>query len=82
MTNAQPEKWYHREWVVITALVTVGPLGLPFVWIQPRYSLTKKIIITVICLILTYYMSILTAKSVKNILEYYQLLSQELQQLN
>ena len=40
-------KWYHSTTFVVVALLSVGPLALPLVWINPRYSMIVKIVITV-----------------------------------
>lgn len=39
--------------VVITALITAGPLALPLVWFHPTYKITTKIIFTVVTTIVT-----------------------------
>jgi hypothetical protein len=46
-------KWYHSTWTIIVAFMMLGPLALPLVWTNPRYSLTIKAIVTVGMLVLT-----------------------------
>ncbi len=36
-----------RRWVVISALLVVGPVGLPLLWLSPRFSGLAKILFTV-----------------------------------
>ena len=43
-------KWYQSTATIVLALLTLGPLALPMVWTSRRYSLTVKIIITVVVL--------------------------------
>jgi hypothetical protein len=37
-----------KVWYVIVMLVTVGPLGLPLLWQSSRFSLTAKVVWTVV----------------------------------
>ena len=72
----EPEKerlpWYFKSGSVILSILTAGPFALPLVLFHPKYSLTKKIVITGIVLVLTYYIGIITAKSIHSIMEYYK----------
>jgi len=65
-------KWYFKTSVLIIAILSVGPLALPLVWFNPRYSRATKVIISVLTLIITYYSIILVYKSLKEINSYYQ----------
>lgn len=51
--NASPLKWYFSTPGVVIALLTVGPLALPLVWVHPRYSLTTKLVVSVIVIAVT-----------------------------
>ena len=46
-------KWYHTTGSVIAALVCLGPLALPMVWINPRFKITTKIIMTIVVSVVT-----------------------------
>ncbi len=48
-----PNKWYFATGAVIIALLCLGPLALPLVWLNPRYKLATKAIITVVVLVVT-----------------------------
>ena len=48
--------WYFTSSVIIFAVLSVGPLALPLIWFHPAYSRTKKIIVSVIVLIFTYFL--------------------------
>jgi hypothetical protein len=54
-------KWYFSTSAVVIALLCLGPLALPVVWLNPRYKVTVKIIITVILIALTVFLTYLTA---------------------
>lgn len=50
----RPEtKWYFTTTTVVIALLCLGPLALPLVWLNPRYKTGTKISITVLVLALT-----------------------------
>ena len=46
-------KWYHSNSTAIVAFLCLGPLALPLVWLNPRYSPAVKAILTVIILVVT-----------------------------
>ena len=49
----RPKKWYYATGVVVVALLCLGPLALPLVWLNPRYKLATKAIITAVVLVVT-----------------------------
>ncbi len=40
--------WYFSTGTLVMALFTVGPLALPLVWFNPKFSLNKKLILTIV----------------------------------
>ncbi|NQV32377.1 MAG: zinc ribbon domain-containing protein, partial [Phycisphaeraceae bacterium] len=46
-------KWYHATGSVIAALVCLGPLALPMVWVNPRFKITTKLIMTIVVAVVT-----------------------------
>ncbi len=40
-------KWYFSTFVVVIALLSVGPFALPLVWLHPHYKRTTKTILTI-----------------------------------
>jgi len=67
-----PSRWYFKTHVFIVAFLCIGPFALPLVWINPRYKANKKIIITAIALIISYILTVILAKSIGSISNYYQ----------
>ena len=67
------EKWFFKTHIIIIAFLSVGPLALPLVWFNPRFNRKTKIIISVLAIILTYYLIISVTKSLKSIIAYYRL---------
>jgi len=77
LKKAMPEdkpqvKWYFKTSTLIIALLCVGPLALSALWLNPRFSRTFKIIISIIVLAITYYMTVVMVGSVKTIMKFYQ----------
>ncbi len=66
-------KWYFRASTLIVGFLIVGPLILPLVWVNPRYSVTKKIVISVIILAISLFLIKALACAIKAISDYYEL---------
>lgn len=59
-------RWYHNVWFVLFMLFFVlGPLGLPLVWKNPRFSRTIKIALTLSMVVYTWLLIDVTLKMVK-----------------
>jgi len=71
LVNKPHEKWYFKASVLVIAFLCVGPFALPLVWFNPRFSKKAKIIISVIVIILSYYLGSLLFNSLKSIARYY-----------
>ncbi len=74
MDNKDNPKWYFKSWSLVISFLCVGPFMLPLVWTNPRFSKQAKIIISLIIIILTYFLTSLLLDSLKSINSYYQLL--------
>ena len=70
------EKWYFKTSIFIIAILSVGPLALPLLWFNPRFSWKSKITISAIVIISTYYLGVLLVNSLKSLSSYYQLLKE------
>jgi predicted nucleic acid-binding Zn ribbon protein len=71
--NKKPQdKWYFKTSVLIAAFLCLGPFALPLLWFNPRFSNRKKIIISVMVIVLSYYLGITFVNSVKSLNKYYQ----------
>ena len=53
-------KWYFSTSAVVIALLCLGPLALPLVWLNPRYRIVTKLAVTVIVIALSIFFSYLT----------------------
>ncbi|MBW7991820.1 MAG: zinc ribbon domain-containing protein [Planctomycetes bacterium] len=66
----QKTKWYYTTSTIVIALLCMGPLALPLVWMNPRYKTASKLIVTVIVISVTIFFCYLSV----NI--YFQLIEQ------
>jgi predicted nucleic acid-binding Zn ribbon protein len=41
-------KWYQRTSSIVISLLLIGPLALPIVWFHPKYSITTKVVVSVL----------------------------------
>ena len=46
-------KWYFQTSVIVIALLCLGPLALPLVWLNRRYCITVKLTVTLLVLVIT-----------------------------
>jgi len=77
MLVTEPEnKWYFKTTTFVIALLCVGPLALPLVWLNPHFSQKKKVIITIIIIILSYCLGSLFISSLRSLKQYYGLIFQ------
>ncbi len=72
LEKKEPQKWYFKTSTLVTAFLFIGPLALLLVWLNPRFSQKTKIIISVITVILTYWLVIVVSDSLKAINQYYK----------
>ena len=70
------EKWYFRNYALTIAFLCVGPFALPLIWFNPRFSPKVKIIISIIIVILTYYLGFAVFNSLQSIGRYYKAIFQ------
>jgi hypothetical protein len=66
--------WYFSRATVVLALLCLGPLALPLVWLHPRYKIITKLVITVVILGLSLWLYFLTR-------QLYQQLTQQMKTL-
>ena len=62
-------KWYFTTPAVVIALLCLGPLALPLVWLNPRYKIITKLVVTVIVIAVTILFSYLVGYIYRNLME-------------
>ena len=46
-------KWYYSTYTVVIALLCLGPLALPLVWLNQRYKIITKLWVTAVVIVIT-----------------------------
>ncbi|MBU1932907.1 MAG: zinc ribbon domain-containing protein [Candidatus Omnitrophica bacterium] len=63
--------WFFKSSTLIVLFLCVGPLVLPLVWLNPRFSRNTKIIITIMIAIVSYFVWVATARAFRSLSSYY-----------
>ena len=74
LVNKPQERWYFKTSILVIAFLCIGPFALPLVWFNPRFSPKVKIIISIIIIILSYYLGLVVSDSLHSIARYYKLI--------
>lgn len=74
LTKKPQYKWYFKTSSLVIVFLCIGPFALPLLWFNPRFNQKTKIIISVIVIVLSYYLGVVVAESLKTIKSYYQLI--------
>ncbi len=57
--------WFFRMSWIVVMLLSIPPFALPMIWPNPKLSLTMKIVLTVVSLVLTYLLVISVLGTIK-----------------
>ena len=57
--------WYCRTSFIVFAFFCVGPLALPLVWLHPKITRAWKIVLSIVMLILSWFMYLSIMKSIE-----------------
>lgn len=77
-TPFESNAWYYRPWIIVLAVICVGPLALPLIWFKPKTSVVWKVLWTFVMVGLTYWATIGALESYKNIKAQYDELAKVL----
>ncbi len=63
----QPKKvrWFHKTTSIVIGFFVVGPFVLPAVWSHPAYSKNTKIVVSIIIIVLTVFMTMAFIRAMK-----------------
>ncbi|TSA53049.1 MAG: zinc ribbon domain-containing protein [Planctomycetaceae bacterium] len=64
----RPKKWYLATGTIVLALLCLGPMALPLVWINPRFKIMTKAIVTVIVIVVTILCLYVTVYAYQNLI--------------
>jgi hypothetical protein len=68
--------WYYRKSYIVIALLCVGPLALPLIWLRPQTSPAWKIGLTLGVLVLSWFLFQATMESIHTFEAYFKLLNE------
>jgi succinate dehydrogenase hydrophobic anchor subunit len=68
-TGKDKTKWYFATSAVVIALLVIGPLALPLVWVNPRYKVITKLVVTVLVIALAVLFSYIVICLYRNLME-------------
>ncbi|MFC1576896.1 hypothetical protein ACFL3N_01005 [Candidatus Omnitrophota bacterium] len=72
------DKWYFNTKTLVVAFLIAGPLALPLVLLNPNFSRKKKALISVIVIIVSYFLGVLFANSLRTLTSYYELIFEQM----
>ncbi len=67
-------KWYYANSTLLVAVLCLGPFALPLAWVNPRYTLVTKALITVAVIVLTIVLAYAMTSMYKNLMDQIQAL--------
>jgi hypothetical protein len=73
-TSGKPTKWYFNTSAIVVAILCLGPLALPLVWMNPRYKTTIKITVTALVICVSILFSYLTVHTYLQLMEQFEVL--------
>jgi len=62
-------KWYYTTSTIVIAILCLGPFALPLVWLNPRYKIVSKLIVTVIVISISILFCYLTINTYHQLIE-------------
>ena len=67
-------KWYFSMATFVLALLCIGPFALPLFWLNPRFTLKRKVLVSIIVIVLTYLLSVMLIRSLAYLKSAYQII--------
>ena len=67
-------QWFFKSSTLVTGFLFLGPLVLPLIWWHPQYSRIKKIVLSVIILVISAILFKALQSSIKSLTAYYDLM--------
>ena len=72
--EGQKPRWYFKTSTLIIGFLIAGPFVIPLIWINPRYSIIKKIVLTVVLAAISVILFFVLKASTDSIGQYYQIM--------
>ncbi|MGE5309387.1 MAG: hypothetical protein ACM3OC_09905 [Deltaproteobacteria bacterium] len=68
-------QWYFKTSILVFALLSVGPVALPLLWFNPRFTPARKALVTLIVLAASYLLMVFLTEAQRMLQEQLKLLS-------
>jgi len=72
VVKQEKKDWKFKKTTIVVAFLCIGPFALPLIWYHPKMSFNKKVIVTLIILLITYGLCIIMWACIQNIMELYK----------
>ncbi|MHC4123151.1 MAG: zinc ribbon domain-containing protein [Planctomycetota bacterium] len=67
-------KWYYSTSTVVIALLCLGPFALPLLWLNPRYKIITKLIVSIVVIAISVWGLYLTSNMYNRLTEQLEML--------
>jgi len=68
--------WHQSVKTLIIAILVVGPLAIPLIWINRKFTLLLKLALTVLLISLSFFLFYLSSESIERLQSQLELLSE------
>ncbi len=69
-------RWFFQPYMLIVSFLCVGPFMLPLIWFHPLLTRKKKVIYSILIILVSWWLGLILAKALKSISDYYGLIFQ------
>jgi hypothetical protein len=70
----QKPQWYFKTSSLFVGFCFIGPFVIPLIWFNPRYSKAKKVVLSVIVVVASFYIFQMLKGSLSSISGYYRII--------
>ena len=67
--------WHFSSTFFVVAVLCVGPLALPLLWVNPHASRRYKVIVSIVVVLVTIVLGVVFSRALASLKEYYGVLS-------
>ena len=65
-------KWYFKTSILVVSFLCVGPFMLPLIWLHPRLPRIAKIVISLMIIVVSYFVYKVVSQSLQTVSSYYK----------
>ena len=81
LDSEEPIYWYFNWYIIVLSFFIAGPLGLLLIWFRPRTARNIKVIVSVIIISITLWMTYGAVDYYQNIADYSEQLEQQMENM-